>query len=125
MIRENQQLFNLLNVIFDVVVLLISVSIICSISIPSLSFHSFNLSNKIPLEFFIYLIPSYLFLYYELKLYRPQRTNKSIFSESSKILEVNFIEYLFLSVLSTLGIIDISADFLILFLIINSILATI
>lgn len=125
MIRENQQLFNLLNVIFDVVVLLISVSIICSFSIPSLSFHSFNLSNKIPLEFFIYLIPSYLFLYYELKLYRPQRTNKSIFSESSKILEVNFIEYLFLSVLSTLGIIDISADFLILFLIINSILATI
>ena len=53
MIRENQQLFNLLNIVFDVVVLLISVSIICSFSIPSLSFHSFNLSNKITLEFFI------------------------------------------------------------------------
>lgn len=123
MIRENQQLFNLLNVIFDVVVLLISIFIICSFSISSLSFHVFNLTNVLPVKFFIFLIPTYLLLYYELRLYRPQRTNKSIFSESSKILEVNFIEYLFLSVLSTFGILDISSDFLILFLIINSILA--
>ena len=75
--------------------------------------------------FFILLIPSYLILFYELKLYMPQRTNKSIFSEASKIMEANFLEFLFLTMMSTFGILKVTSEFLAIFLVVNTILAII
>lgn len=125
MIRENQQLFNALNVVFDVLVLLISIFIICFLPFTNFNLVSLSITNEVPAVLFILLIPSYLLLFYELKLYRPQRTNKSSFSESSKIVEANFIEYLFLSAMATFGVLKVSTDFLLMFLIINSILAVV
>ncbi len=122
MIRENQQLFNILNVMLDVFVLLLSILFINS---PLFERHGFNyhFNFETTLVLFILLIPSYLFLYRMFKLYTPQRTNKSIFSESSKISQVNFIEYLFLSVMCTLDILMVPVNFLILFLVVNIIFA--
>lgn len=124
MIRENQNVFNICNVLLDILVLVISVFFL---------YHTSMIQHRYPISFyyttllslFILLIPSYLFLCYEFKLYTPQRTNKSIFSESSKILQVNFFEYLFLSAMCYMEFLNVSADFLISFLVINSILAVI
>ena len=72
MIRENQQLFNILNVIFDVNVVLISIFSICSFIIANLNSItgiSLTLTYELPYLFFILLIPSYLILFYELKFY--------------------------------------------------------
>ncbi|OED30275.1 undecaprenyl-phosphate glucose phosphotransferase [Methanosphaera sp. WGK6] len=124
MIRENQQVFNILNVMLDIFVLLISILFINS---PLFEKHGFNyhFNFETTLVLFILLIPSYLFLYYMFKLYTPQRTNRSIFSESSKIAQANFIEYLFLSVMCTLDILIVPVNFLIIFLVVNLILAII
>ncbi|WP_455645407.1 undecaprenyl-phosphate glucose phosphotransferase [Methanosphaera sp.] len=106
----------------DVFVLLLSILFINS---PLFERHGFNyhFNFETTLVLFILLIPSYLFLYRMFKLYTPQRTNKSIFSESSKISQVNFIEYLFLSVMCTLDILMVPVNFLILFLVVNIIFA--
>ena len=128
MIRENQQLINILNVIFDVNVVLISIFSICSFIIANLNSItgiSLTLTYELPYLFFILLIPSYLILFYELKLYMPQRTNKSIFSEASKIMEANFLEFLFLTMMSTFGILKVTSEFLAIFLVVNTILAII
>lgn len=124
MIRENQQLFNVFNVILDVIVLMISTLFINSPFFARYGpAYEFNFDTILLL--FTLLIPSYLLLYYMFKLYTPQRTNRSAFSESSKIIQVNFFEYLFLSTMCVLNILYVPADFLIFFLVINSIFAII
>lgn len=124
MIRENQQLFNVFKVILDVIVLMISTLFINSPFFARYGpAYEFNFDTILLL--FTLLIPSYLLLYYMFKLYTPQRTNRSAFSESSKIIQVNFFEYLFLSTMCVLNILYVPADFLIFFLVINSIFAII
>ncbi|BDZ69397.1 undecaprenyl-phosphate glucose phosphotransferase [Methanobacterium ferruginis] len=47
----------------------------------------------------IFIIPSYIFLYYVLGLYSPQRTQKNILSEAVKIIEANIIGLFFITTL--------------------------
>lgn len=125
MIRENQNVFNIINVLFDIIVLFISIFFIDSSLILNYALYSNEFYYSTFLSLFILLIPSYVLLYYLFNLYTPQRTNKSIFTESSKICQVNFVEYLFLSAMCSLELLNVSADFLISFLIVNIIFAVI
>ncbi len=47
----------------------------------------------------VFILPSYIIIYYILGLYTPQRTQKTITSEAFKIIESNFIGLLFLTTL--------------------------
>lgn len=124
MIRENQQLFNAFNVILDVIVLLLSILFIDSPLFMRYVPISNHFSFDSILILFIMVIPSYLILYDLFHLYTPQRTNKNIFSEASKIAQVNFFEYLFLSFMCSLNLLNVNANFLICFLVVNIIFAT-
>ena len=125
MIRENQQLFNVLNVLFDIVVLIISTIFLSS----SLFLRIFDVTFAIDFEdillFLIILIPSYIFLYFMFSLYTPQRTNKSVFTEASSIVEVNIVEFFFLSALVFFKVFPVTEEFLVYFLVINIVLASI
>ncbi|MCD7781836.1 MAG: undecaprenyl-phosphate glucose phosphotransferase, partial [Methanosphaera sp.] len=112
------------NVILDVVVLLVSTLFINNYFINKFLLSYLFTYNTI-IIFFSVLIPSYVFFYYMIGLYKPQRTNRNILSEASKILQVNFLEYLFLSIMVTLDLIVVSVNFLVLFLVVNSIFAII
>lgn len=125
MIRENQNVFNIFNVLLDILVLFVSILFINSTIIAKDMIYPSSFYYTTFLSLFVLLIPSYIFLYYVFKLYTPQRTNKSIFSESSKILQVNFFEYLFLSAMCSLELLNVSADFLICFLVVNIVFAVI
>lgn len=123
MIRENQQLFNVLNVIFDIFVLIIStlfVSYPFCIKVLKTNFH-LNLGSW--LVFFIIFIPSYVFLFNMFSLYTPKRTDKSIFSAAYNIGRVNLFEFLFLLFINFLGIINLPLNFLVCVLIFNTILS--
>lgn len=125
MIRENQQLFNVLNVLFDIIVLIVSTIIVSSTLFNRLLHVDFIFNYETLLLFYIFLIPSYIFLYYMFSLYTPQRTNKSIFSEASTIAEVNILEFLFLSAVTFTKYFVVPENFLICFLVVNIILASI
>lgn len=125
MIRENQQLFNVLNIVFDMLVLFITTLFICSPIFSKFLGTSYKFDFEALLLFFVILVPTYLALYYLFSLYTPQRTNKSIFSESYKIIQVNFCEFLLLSAASFFNIISVSEDFLIFFMIVNVVFASI
>lgn len=125
MIRENQNVFNVFNVLLDILVLFVSILFINYTLVTKEMIYPSVFYYTTLLSLFVLLIPSYIFLYYVFKLYTPQRTNKSIFSESSKILQVNFFEYLFLSAMCSLELLNVSADFLICFLLVNIVFAVI
>jgi len=123
MIRENQQLFNVLNVFFDIVVVLFSTIFICfplSKKIASIGFFG-NFEEL--LIFFIILIPSYVFFFNIFSLYTPKRTDRSSFSAAYAIGQANLSECIFLAILNSLNILHISINFLICFLIINTTIA--
>ena len=119
MIRENQQLFNVLNVLFDIIVLVVSVLFVSSTLFYNIVGTKFNFSFRTIVLFFVLLIPSYIFLFYVFSLYTPQRTNKSVFSEAKNIGKANLTEFLFLVIVSFSSFLNISFDFLIAFLIVN------
>ena len=123
MIRENQRLFNLMNVIIDVIILLIS-SIIVNSYFRGMKGVIITNFNTI-LLFFTVLIPTYLVLYYVFGLYKPQRTNKTIFSEASNILKANVSEFLLLSLLISAGIFPVTLEYIISFISVNFIIASI
>lgn len=125
MIRENQQLFNILNVIFDIIVLFVSLIFVKDILYRQIFNTDINFSFGTWLLFLIILIPSYLFLYYILSLYTPKRTEKYIFSTAYAIGQANLIEFLFLFFVSFLNIINLPLNFLVCFLFANTIIATI
>ncbi|MBE6486765.1 MAG: undecaprenyl-phosphate glucose phosphotransferase [Methanosphaera stadtmanae] len=125
MIRENQQLFNILNVMFDIIVLLISSLFVTNILASRLVNMEVVFSFETWLVFFIILIPSYIFLYYIFSLYTPKRTEKYIFSTAYAIGEANLIEFLLLFFVSFLGIVYLPINFLVGFLFVNTIIATI
>ncbi len=124
MIRENQQLFNIINIILDILVLLVSTFFINYYTVIVYSMESIFTIDTIVM-FLVLLVPSYLILYNVFGLYKPRRTNRNIFTESSKVIQVNFVEYLFLSVLLTMDIIQVSSTFLLIFLVVNTIFAII
>ena len=101
MIRENQRLFNLLLVAIDMSVISLSLVLAWYIRFDTdlLGFGrgiwGFN-HYMMPL---IFIIPSYIFLFYVLGLYSPQRTQKNILSEAFKIIEANIIGLLFVTTL--------------------------
>ena len=123
MIRENQQLFNILNVFFDILVLIFSTLLVCYPFSTKILKSSFNFNFETWLVFFIILIPSYIFLYNFFSLYTPKRTDRSIFSAAYNIGQVNLFEFLFLLLINYLGVIKIPLNFLVCFLIFNTILA--
>lgn len=96
MIKENQRLLNIVQVLLDVVVVILS--LICSFW---LRFET-TLFGPIGghLDFFSYLlflvfavIPTYLILYFAFGLYKPRRTYKNIFSEATQIIKVNIVAF--------------------------------
>lgn len=125
MIRENQQLFNVLNILFDMLVLVFSTFFIGSPFFTEITGVKYIFGFETLLVFFMILVPSYLILYHFFSLYTPQRTNRSIFSESYKISQVNICELLFLSGVSFFKIMAIPEDFLIFFLVVNVVFASI
>lgn len=124
MIRENQRLFNVINVIIDILVVFISCFIIDNGLFTRITTLSFNYSQNVYLQFFVFLVPSYIFLYFMFNLYTPQRTNRSVFTESSAIAQVNLVEFFFLIAISSMGLIETSQGFLLCFLVVNVIVAT-
>lgn len=131
MIRENQRLFNVINVIIDVIILLISNMIVNSHLFDKVLLLG-NVTNIFAVSrlntillFFALLIISYIFLYSFFGLYKPQRTNKTVFSESSNILKANIAEFLFLSFLISFGLLPVTLDYIISFTVINFIIASI
>lgn len=125
MIRENQQLFNFLNVFFDVFVLFMSTIFITSPFFAKITGFSYVFNFRTMVIFYIILIPTYLILYSRFTLYTPQRTNRTIFSESSKITEANFFEFILLLILAVIKIIPVPEMFMIFFFVINTLLASI
>lgn len=99
LIRENQRLFNLLLVIIDILVISFSLFLAWYIRFETdlLGFGKgvwgFN-HYMMPL---IFIIPSYIFIYYVFGLYTPQRTQKNILSEALRILNANIIGLFFIT----------------------------
>lgn len=123
MIRENQRLFNIMNIFIDVSIVFLSAFIVTSSFFTSHMGIKYSYSFESWLVFFIFLIPSYMFLYYFFGLYTPQRTNRSIFTESSKILRVILVEFFFLTALMFFNIIIPNEEFIVNFLFVDLILA--
>lgn len=96
MIKENQRLFNIILILLDVLVVVLS--LVCSFW---LRFDT-TLFGPIGghLDFFSYLlflvfavIPTYLILYFAFGLYKPRRTYKNIFSEATQLIKVNIVAF--------------------------------
>ena len=96
MIKENQRLLNIVLILLDVVVVILS--LICSFWLR------FDTTLFGPLgghlDFFSYflflvfaVIPTYLVLYFAFGLYKPRRTYKNIFSEATQIIKVNIVAF--------------------------------
>lgn len=98
MIRENQRIFNIALVIIDFTVITLALVLAWYIRFATdlLGFGS-NVGGFYHYILPILLIlPSYIFIYYLLGLYTPQRTKKTITSEAFKILQANFVGLFFL-----------------------------
>ena len=123
MIRENQNLFNLMLFIIDMAVIISSIALAWFIrfqtTILGVGYSVGDLTHyMLPL---LIIIPIYILLYSFFGLYQPKRT-KSIQSETIQILKVNIIGFLIL--LSILFIIDIqnySRFVLLMFIILNTV----
>lgn len=125
MIRENQQLFNILNVLFDIFVLIFSTLFLNSNIFSKITGFNFRFGFETFLTFLVFLVPTYIVLYYMFSLYTPQRTNKSIFSEASTIGQVNLIEFVLLSAVAFSEYIVLPDNFLIFFFVLNFFFAVI
>ena len=99
MIKENQRALNILMVLIDVLVIVLS--LICSIWLRfkttlfgpiggHLGFTSYLLFLVLA------VIPVYLILYFAFGLYKPRRTYKNIFSEATQIIKVNILAFFIL-----------------------------
>lgn len=128
MIRENQRLFNLLVVIIDISVISISLVLAWGIRFETnlLGFGSsiwgFNY-YMVPL---VFILPSYIFIYYLLGLYTPQRTKKTILSEAFRIIEANILGLLLITtILFVFDLTEYSRVLLAMFAILSTILSII
>lgn len=125
MIRENQRIFNVINVVIDALIVLFAISIVNSSIFAKYTHLLFNHDYLSQLVLCIFLIPSYILFYYISGLYTPQRTNRSIFSESSKILRVIVMEFIFMSILLLFNLIHVDAYYIVSVLSVTFILAVV
>lgn len=97
MIRENQRLFNLMLMVIDALVISLSLVLAWLIRFETdlLGFGRSIWGFDHYLMPLLFIIPTYIFIYFVLGLYAPQRTKKTINSEAIKIFEANFIGLLF------------------------------
>ena len=99
MIRENQKWFNIIMVLLDVAVLVVSLAISWWIRFKTTIFGP--IGGHLPIESYVFflifiVIPVYLILYFSFGLYRPRRTYKTIFSEATQIIKVNIVAFVVL-----------------------------
>lgn len=101
MIRENQRLFNLMLMVFDALVISFSLVFAWYIRFETdlLGFGREIWGFDHYIMIIIFILPSYIVLYYVFGLYTPQRTKKTIISEALKIIQINFIGLLFITTL--------------------------
>ena len=96
MIRENQRLLNLILVLIDVFVIIISLWASIWLSFETTLFGpiGWHISYQSYVIFmFVVIIPVYLILYFAFGLYKPRRTYKNIFSEATQIIKVNLLAF--------------------------------
>ncbi len=96
MIKENQKALNILLVLIDVLVIILS--LICSIWLRFKTTLFGPIGGHLGFSsYFMFLvlavIPVYLILYFAFGLYKPRRTYKNIFSEATQIIKVNIIAF--------------------------------
>ncbi|MDO5825743.1 MAG: undecaprenyl-phosphate glucose phosphotransferase [Methanosphaera sp.] len=125
MIRENQRLFNLMNVAIDALIVFFAVAIVNSSIFVNYTHLSFSYDYLTQLILYLFLIPSYILFYYVFNLYTPQRTNRSIFSESSRIIRVIVVEFIFMSMLLLLNLIKVDPYYIVSILMVTFVLAVI
>ena len=99
MIRENQKLLNLIMVLLDVGVIIVSLNISWWLRFKTTIFGP--IGGHLPIENYIFflffaVIPVYLILYFSFGLYKPRRTYKTIFSEATQIIKVNIVAFVVL-----------------------------
>ncbi len=101
MIRENQRLFNLMLLTIDALVITFSLFLAWYVRFETdlLGFGRSVWGFDHYVMPIIFILPSYILLYYAFGLYTPQRTKKTIISEAFQIIEANFIGLLFVTTL--------------------------
>jgi Undecaprenyl-phosphate glucose phosphotransferase len=125
MIKENQRLMNLILVLADTLVVILS--LVCALYLRFMTTIFGPIGGHLAWEFYIIflivaIIPTYLFLYFSFGLYSPFRTHKTIFSEANQIIKVNIIAFVVL--VAILFIID-QPDFSRIMLLLLAILGTV
>ena len=129
MIRENQKFLNLIMVLLDMLVVV--VSLICSWWLRFKTTMFGPIGGHLSIQSYILfltfaVIPVYLILYFSFGLYKPRRTYKSIFSEATQIIKVNVVAFFVLvSILFIINQPDFSRIMLFLLGIIGTILGII
>ncbi len=124
MIKENQRLLNVILVLIDVLVVILSLA--CSFWLRFNTTLFGPIGEHLPLsDYLLFLvfavIPTYLILYFAFGLYKPRRTYKNIFSEATEIIKVNFVAFFVLvSILFIINQPDFSRIMLILLAIIGT-----
>ena len=98
MIKENQRLLNILLVLIDVFVIVISLWTSIWLRFETRLFApGEHLGYETYLIFmFVAVIPVYIILYFAFGLYKPRRTYKNIFSEATQIIKVNIVAFFIL-----------------------------
>ena len=129
MIRENQRLLNIILVLIDVLVIVISLwsSIWLRFETTLFGPIGWHISYQSYVIFmFVVIIPVYLILYFAFGLYKPRRTYKNIFSEATQIIKVNIVAFfVFVSILFIINQPNFSRLMLILLAVIASFLGII
>ena len=129
MIRENQRSLNLIMVLLDIAVIVVSLGISGWLRFKTTIFGP--IGGHLPLQDYIFfllfaVIPVYLILYFSFGLYKPRRTYKTIFSEATQIIKVNIIAFVILvAILFVLNQPDFSRIMLFLLAIVASIIGII
>lgn len=99
MIKQNQKYFNLLLVLIDVLVVCISLATSWLLRFKTTLFGPIggHLSFEHYLIFLLLaVIPTYLILYFAFGLYKPFRTHKTMFKETTSIIKVNVVAFVVL-----------------------------
>ena len=103
MIKENQRLLNIILVLIDVLVIVISLWSSIWLRFETTLFGPIggHLGYDIYIIFMlVVIIPVYIILYFAFGLYKPRRTYKNIFSEATQIIKVNIVAFFaFVSIL--------------------------
>ena len=99
MIRENQRILNMILIIIDVLVILVSLLLAYFVRFKTTLFGP--LGGSLPFSsYFIFtivcIIPTYLLLYYFFGLYKPFRNKSSIFSGAEDIIKADIMAFIIL-----------------------------